>query len=264
MIRLLVVLTLVLAGPAMARDRLVIQSTTSTEASGLYDHLLPLIEAATGVRPQVVAVGTGQALKNAERCDGDLLIVHARAAEEAFVAAGYGLARHDLMQNDFVLVGPADDPAGVARAGDLTGALRAIAAGGHFVSRGDDSGTHMAERRLWGAAGITPGDWLIESGQGMGATLAIAVATGRYTLTDRATWAAFGAKGGHAILFEGAPELANPYGLILVSPDHCPTVNAADAARVADWLLSPEGQAAIAAFRVAGAQVFFPAHPAAE
>lgn len=258
-----------LVPPAAAEDgtAIIVQSTTSTANSGLYDHLLPLIRAATGVEAHVVAVGTGQAIRNAENCDGDVLLVHARAAEEAFVAAGYGLYRSDLMYNDFVIVGPAADPAGIAGMTEAPEALVRIAeAGATFASRGDASGTHRAELALWDAAGIDPGGasgtWYRETGSGMGATINAAIGMGAYTLTDRATWISFGNKQDAAILVEGDAALFNQYGVIPVNPAHCPAARADAAAAFAGWLLSEEGQAAIAAFEVAGQQLFFPNAPA--
>ena len=249
--------------PVSAQDRLLVQSTTSTANSGLYDHLLPLFEAESGIDVQVVAVGTGQAIRNAANCDGDLLLVHARAAEERFVAEGRGLARHDLMYNDFVLVGPASDPAGIAGGRSAGAALRAIAeAGALFASRGDDSGTHKAELALWAASGRDPGSasgrWYRETGSGMGATLNTGIGMGAYVLTDRATWVSFANKQDYAVLVEGDAALFNQYGVVPVSPVACPSVNAEAAHRFAGWLLSGAGQAAIAAFRIDGQPVFFP------
>lgn len=264
MIRVFALLAAFLApSAALAEDAFIlVQSTTSTQNSGLYEAILPQFTEASGIEVRVVAVGTGQALKNAANCDGDVLIVHARAAEEAFVAAGYGLSRHDLMYNDFVLVGPAADPAEIRGAGPFA-ALAAIAASGApFASRGDDSGTHQKEMALWDEASADPrpasGDWYRETGSGMGATLNIAVAMGAYTMTDRATWIAFGNKGDHQILVEGDPALFNQYGVIPVSPDHCPRVRAEQAAVFVDWLLGAPGQAAIARFERDGQQLFFP------
>lgn len=253
------------SGPARAeatRGHITVQSTTSTQNSGLYDHLLPIFEAESGIDVRVVAVGTGQALKNAGNCDGDMLITHARSAEEAFVAQGKGLARHALMYNDFVLVGPAADPAGAAGT-DVAGALSRIAAAQvPFASRADDSGTHKAEMRLWEAAGTDPraesGDWYLETGSGMGATLNLAIARGAYVLSDRATWMTFGNKGDHRILVEGDARLFNQYGLILVSPAACPATRIEEARAFADWLLGPEGQQAIADYAPGGQQLFFP------
>ena len=264
-LRILVLLTLVVLAPlAQASDRfIVVQSTTSTENSGLYGWLLPQFTAESGIEVRVVAVGTGQALRNARNGDGDVLIVHARAAEDAFVADGHGVKRHDLMVNDFVIVGPRADPAGLKESSNVTGALKRIAeTGAIFVSRGDDSGTHKKELALWRAAGLDPtgddGAWYRESGSGMGATLNIAIGMDAHTLTDRATWVSFGNKGHHAILVEGGPALQNPYGVILVNPEVHPGVRAGDGQIFIDWLLSPAGQAAIAAFRVNGQQLFFP------
>lgn len=251
---------------AAAGDFIIVQSTTSTQNSGLYDHLLPQFTAKTGIEVRVVAVGTGQAIKNAQNCDGDVLLVHARPAEEKFVAEGYGVERTDLMYNDFVIVGPADDPAGIAGKKDAAAALAGIAATqAPFASRGDDSGTHKAELALWRAAGIDPaaasGGWYRETGSGMGATLNTAVGMGAYALADRASWAAFGNKADHRVLVEGDPALFNQYGVILVNPGKCPNVKADLGQQFIDWLLSDEGQAAIAAFRVAGEQLFTPNAP---
>jgi tungstate transport system substrate-binding protein len=237
-------------------------STTSTRDSGLFDHLLPRFEARTGVAVRVVAVGTGQALELGRRGDADVLLVHDRASEDAFVAEGFGLARHDVMYNDFLLAGPAADPAAVRGAANAADALAKIAAArAPFASRGDDSGTHKAELRLWQAAGVDPrpasGAWYRETGSGMGATLGVANELGAYVLTDRATWATYGARGRLEALVEGDARLRNPYGVIVVDPKRHPHVKAELAARFADWLRSPEGRGAIESFRVGGAQVFF-------
>ncbi len=250
-----------LAFPAAAADRFIIlQSTTSTQNSGLLDALIPQFRAATGIDVRVVAVGTGQALNNARNGDGDVLLVHARAAEAAFVAAGYGVARHGVMYNDFVIVGPAADPAGIAGGRDAAEALRRIAAArAPFASRGDESGTHRKERALWAAARQAPaGNWYRETGSGMGATLNVAAGMAAYALSDRATWAAFGNKADLRVLVEGDPALFNPYGAILVNPARHPHVKAADGQTFIDWLTGPAGQRAIAAFRVDGRQLFFP------
>jgi tungstate transport system substrate-binding protein len=252
------------AGPAGAAEHaIVLASTTSTENSGLFGHILPEFEAETGIAVRVVAVGTGQALKLARNGDADVLLVHHRPSEEAFVAEGYGVERFDVMYNDFVLVGPRADPAGIAGLESAAGALARIAESeAVFASRGDDSGTHKAERALWAEAGTDPsgasGGWYRELGQGMGATLNAAAAMDAYTLTDRATWLSFANKGNLRILVEGDPALFNQYGVILVNPERYPHVNAADGQAFIDWLLSPAGQGAIAAFRVGGAQLFFP------
>jgi len=242
---------------------IVVQSTTSTQNSGLYDHLLPTFQEASGIQVRVVAVGTGQAIKNASNGDGDVLLVHAEAAEEDFVAAGHGVQRFDLMYNDFVIVGPAHDPAGIAGRQDAAEALEAIAAAGAtFASRGDDSGTHQAERRLWAGTGVdvdaASGRWYRETGSGMGSTLNVAIGSGAYTLTDRATWISFGNRADHRILVQGDDALFNQYGVILVNPARHANVKAEAAQRFIDWLLSPSGQAAIAAFTIEGQQLFFP------
>ena len=257
-------LAALLAGTAAAEERfIIVQSTTSTRNSGLFDVILPKFRARTGIEARVVAVGTGQAIRNAARGDGDVLLVHDTAAEEAFVAQGHGAARHDVMYNDFVIVGPPADPARIAGARDAAAALAAIArARAVFASRGDDSGTHKAELRLWRAAGIDPaahsGAWYRETGSGMGATLNAGVGMGAYVLTDRATWIAFGNKRGHRIAVEGDPRLFNQYGVVAVSGARHPNVKAALARRFVDWILSDEGQAAIASYRVDGKQLFFP------
>ena len=248
---------------APAEDFIIVQSTTSTQNSGLYDHLLPQFREKTGIEVRVVAVGTGQAIKNAQNCDGDVLLVHAKAAEEAFVAEGYGVSRSDVMYNDFVIVGPAADDAAIAGGRDVTGALAKIeAAKAPFASRGDDSGTHKKELALWRAAGIDPldasGTWYRETGSGMGATLNIAVGMGAYAMTDRATWIAFGNKADHKILVEGDERLFNQYGIIQVDPERCANVKAEQGRRFIDWILSDEGQSAIADYRRDGKQLFFP------
>lgn len=260
-------LTLGMSGGAIAQDNaILVQSTTSTANSGLYDHLLPIFRAETGITVNVVAVGTGQAIRNARNCDGDVLLVHAKAAEEAFVADGFGTARTDLMYNDFVLVGPAADPAGVAGMNDVEAALRQIAeAGALFASRGDDSGTHKKEMALWSATGVDPtaasGAWYRETGSGMGATLNAGIGMGAYVMTDRATWISFGNKQDYQIAVEGDADMFNQYGVIPVNPAACPSVQAEAAQTFADWLTAPAGQQAIAAYRVAGQQLFFPNAP---
>lgn len=249
---------------ALAQERFIImQSTTSTQASGLYDHLLPIFKKESGIDVRVVAVGTGQAIKNAQNCDGDVLLVHAKPAEEEFVAQGYGVSRHDLMYNDFIVVGPKADPAGVQgmpKVGDALAAIRKI--GEPFASRGDESGTHKKEMLLWNAADIDPvadsGTWYRETGSGMGATLNAAIGMNAYTLTDRATWIAFKNKADHEILVEGDPTLYNQYGVIAVSPDACKNVRRADAGRFVTWLLSKPGQTAIGSYKLVGKQLFFP------
>ena len=269
--RALALLTALILLPAIAQadgNEIILQSTTSTQNSGLYEHLLPILERDTGLRVKVVAVGTGQALKNARNCDGDVVLVHARDAEEKFVADEYGLRRNDVMYNDFILIGPEDDPAGVREARDISEALRKIAAAkAPFASRGDDSGTHKKELQLWKSAGLDPGaareSWYRETGSGMGATLNIAAGMGAYALTDRATWISFGNREGLAILREGDPALHNQYGVIAVNPAHCPGMNIKGAETFITWLLSEKGQKAIASYRLKGQQLFFPnAHSA--
>lgn len=257
-------LALVILGlPARAADRtILLASTTSTENSGLFAHILPVFEKATGIGVKVVAVGTGQAIEIARRGDVDLLLVHHRPSEEAFVAAGFGVDRREVMENDFVLVGPVADPAG-ARGQDAVAALVKIAASrAPFVSRGDESGTHQLERELWRAAGIDPaaaeGGWYREAGSGMGATLNMAAGMAAYTLADRGTWASFANRRDLAILVEGDPRLANPYAVILVNPARHPHVKAAEARAFLDWLTGPAGQQAIGSFRVGGEQLFRP------
>jgi len=254
---------LLLAGPAAAQDFILVQSTTSTENSGLFDHILPKFSEKTGIAVRVVAVGTGQAIKNAMNCDGDVLLVHSRAREDKFVAEGFAARRHDVMYNDFVVIGPAADPAGAAGMADAAAALGRIAgAEARFVSRGDDSGTHGAELKLWEKAGVdvkaASGGWYRETGSGMGATINAAVGMGAYALSDRATWSAYGAKGDFKVVVEGDPALFNPYGVMLISPEKCPSVKAAQGQAFIDWLTGAEGQAAIAGFRLGGAQQFFP------
>lgn len=257
-------LSLGLAAPALAADEfIVVQSTTSTQNSGLFDHLLPMFQDKTGIEVRVVAVGTGQAIKNAANGDGDVLFVHSRPSEEKFVAEGHGVERFDVMYNDFVIVGPADDPAGVAGSKDVTAALTTIAeAGAPFASRGDDSGTHKAELRLWKAAGIdapaASGSWYRETGSGMGATLNAGTAMGAYIMTDRATWIAFGNKGDYQIAVEGDTRMFNQYGIILVNPAKHPGVKAEAGQTFVDWVVSEDGQAAIAGYKVDGQQLFFP------
>ncbi len=247
---------------ASATDRfIVVQSTTSTQNSGLYGYLLPKFRAKTGIEVRVVAVGTGQAIRNARNGDGDVLLVHAKAAEEEFVADGYGVKRFDLMYNDFVIVGPANDLAGVKGLKDVTKALAAIASKeAPFASRGDDSGTHKKERALWKLTGIDPtkgsGAWYRELGSGMGATLNTGIGMGAYILSDRASWISFGNRRGHRVLVEGDTRLFNQYGVILVNGERHPRVKAALGQLFIDWLLSKEGQAAIAGFKVGGRQLF--------
>ncbi len=257
-----IILGAFLASPLWA-ESIVVQSTTSTKNSGLYDHILPIVEDAIGVEVNVVAVGTGQAIRNAANCDGDVLLVHAKAAEEDFVADGGGVARDDLMYNDFVIVGPESDPAGLNGSTDVTAALIKLSGSeALFASRGDDSGTHKKERALWTAAGIDPtaasGAWYRETGSGMGATLNTGIGMGAYVMTDRATWISFDNKQDYTIHVEGDEALFNQYGVILVNPERCPTVKAEAGQLFIDWILSEAGQTAIAAHKIDGQQLFFP------
>jgi tungstate transport system substrate-binding protein len=252
------------AVPSAAADKsIIVQSTTSTANSGLYDYMLPIFEKNTGIRVHVVAVGTGQAIKNATRGDGDVLFVHARSAEEKFVRDGYGVSRADVMYNDFVIVGPPADPARVAGLKNAREALTRIAkARAKFASRGDNSGTHKKELSLWKAAGVDPskasGSWYRETGSGMGATINTAVGMGAYVMTDRATWISFRNKGDYAILVEGDNALFNQYGIILVNPEKHPRVKAKEGQAFIDWVLSAEGQKTIASYKRNGKQLFFP------
>jgi tungstate transport system substrate-binding protein len=263
-LRSLLVLALGASAASAADEKpfVTLASTTSTRDSGVFDHLLPRFEAKTGIAVRVVAVGTGQALELGRRGDADVLLVHDRATEDAFVAEGFGLPRRDVMYNDFLIAGPAADPAGVRGAARAADALAKVAAArAAFVSRGDDSGTHKAELRLWRAAGVDPkpasGSWYRETGTGMGATLGVASELSAYVLTDRATWASFRSRRELESLVEGDPSLRNPYGVIVVNPARHPHVKAALAGRFADWLTSAEGRAAIESFRIGGKPVFF-------
>jgi len=260
----LVAAMVVLGSGAQAEDEsIIVQSTTSTANSGLYDYLLPLFKEGSGITVNVVAVGTGQAIKNARNCDGDVLLVHAKPAEEKFVADGFGVERFDLMYNDFVIVGPPSDPAGVGGMTEAVPALQKIASSeATFASRGDDSGTHKKEKALWKAAEVDPsgasGTWYRETGSGMGATLNAGVGMGAYVMTDRATWISFKNKGDFEILVEADPILFNQYGVILIDPEKCPSVKVDLGQQFVDWLISEEGQKAIGAYQVEGQQLFFP------
>jgi tungstate transport system substrate-binding protein len=250
-------------GFAAEDDFIIVQSTTSTQNSGLFDHILPKFTEKTGIDVRVVAVGTGQALKNARNGDGDVVLVHSKPDEEKFVAEGWGVKRHDVMYNDFVIVGPASDPAGIAGMKDADQTLAKIAAAeAPFASRGDDSGTHKAEQSLWKKTGVDPthasGDWYLETGSGMGATLNTAVGKHAYTLADRGTWLSFANKDGFEVLVEGDPKLFNQYGVILVNPTKHPRVKAEKGQAFVDWLTSAEGQKAIASYKIDGQQLFFP------
>ena len=252
------------AGPGLSGDRyIILQATTSTQNTGLLDDLAQAFGEETGIELRTVAVGTGQAIRNARNGEADVLLVHDRASEERFVAEGYGVARFDIMYNDFVIVGPISDPAGVAGSRDAVASLRKIAlAETRFASRGDDSGTHKAELRLWREAEIDPteasGSWYLEMGSGMGATLNAGTGLGAYVLTDRGTWIAFGNKHGYDTLVEDDSRLFNQYGVILVNPERHPHVRAADGQAFVDWVRSESGQERIGRFRVNGQQLFFP------
>jgi len=249
--------------PAIAEDRsIVVASTTSTQDSGLFGYLLPIFKAKTDIEVKVIAQGTGQALDTARRGDADVVFVHARAQEEKFLAEGFGVKRFDVMYNDFVLIGPRSDPAGV-KGKDIETALKTIQArSAPFVSRGDRSGTHSAELALWKQAGIdidaAKGRWYREIGQGMGAALNTAAAMNGYVLCDRGTWIFFRNRGGLEITVEGDRRLFNQYGVMLVSPEKYPSVKKEFGQAFVDWLISAEGQTAIAGYKIDGQQLFFP------
>jgi tungstate transport system substrate-binding protein len=257
-------ITLVAAVPALAQDKsIVVASTTSTQDSGLFGHILPLFKAKTGIAVKVVAQGTGQALDTGRRGDADVLFVHAKAQEEKFVADGFGVKRYPVMYNDFVLIGPKSDPAGIKGMADVAEALRAIKSkGAPFISRGDRSGTHIAELDLWKAAGIDigkeKGPWYKEIGQGMGAALNTASAANAYVLADRGTWLSFKNRGDLDILVAGDKRLFNQYGVMLVNPEKHAHVKKALGQAFIDWLVSPEGQKAIADYKINGQELFFP------
>lgn len=249
---------------AHAEDRFItVASTTSTQDSGLFDVLLPAFTVKTGVTVKVLAQGTGQALDTARRGDADVVFVHAKAQELKFLADGFGVKRYPVMYNDFVVVGPRSDPAGIGSSKDVAAAFKTIAdKKAPFVSRGDKSGTNTAELNLWKAAGVdlqaVRGEWYREIGQGMGATLNTANAMAAYTLSDRGTWIAFANKGDLEIVVEGDKKLFNQYGVMLVNPQKVPTVKVDDGQAFIDWLVSPEGQAVIASYRIGDKQLFFP------
>jgi tungstate transport system substrate-binding protein len=256
--------SLLLVGGALAQDRsITVASTTSTEQSGLFGYLLPRFSASSGIGVKVVAVGTGQALDIGRRGDADVVFVHDRPAEEKFLAEGFGVRRYDVMYNDFVVIGPKSDPAHITGFKDVAEAFRKIAAAkAAFISRGDRSGTHEAELRLWKEAGVdlasVKGAWYREIGQGMGAALNMASSTNAYLLADRGTWLSFKNRGELAILTEGDRRLFNQYGVMLVNPAKHPTVKAEDGQAFIDWLVSPDGQKTIAEYKVGGEQLFFP------
>ena len=249
---------------ATASERfIVVASTTSTENSGLYSFVLPRFSEQTGIEVRVVAVGTGQALHIAQNGDADVLLVHHRPSEDQFISQGYGVTRYDLMYNDYILVGPRDDPASVLSAANVIGAVQRIATNKSlFISRGDDSGTHKKELELWNQSGIDTtkvgNGWYQETGRGMGGTLNMASALDAYTLSDRATWLKFGNKGRLDILFQSDPPLFNPYGIILVNPEKHPHIKTRDGQTFIEWMLSEAGQTLIADYRILGQQAFFP------
>lgn len=252
------------ATPASAQDKsIVVASTTSTQDSGLFGYILPLFKAKTGIEVKVIAQGTGQALDTARRGDADVVFVHAKSQEEKFVAEGQGVKRFDVMYNDFVLIGPKSDPAGVSGSKDIVAALKTIQEKAlPFVSRGDKSGTHSAELALWKQTGVdleaAKGPWYREIGQGMGAALNTAGAMNAYVISDRGTWLSFKNPGDLVIAVEGDRRLFNQYGVILVNPEKHPAVKKDLGQTFIDWLLSSEGQGAIAAYQVNGKQLFFP------
>jgi tungstate transport system substrate-binding protein len=262
------IVLLALASPVSAQRFITVASTTSTEQSGLFKHILPVFEKKTGIQVRVVALGTGQALDLARRGDADVVFVHAKSAEEKFIAEGHGVKRLPVMYNDFVLIGPKSDPARVAGGKDIIDALKKIRnAGAPFVSRGDRSGTHIAEIALWKMAGIDiakeKGPWYRETGQGMGPALNTSSSMGAYLLADRGTWLAFKNRGDLAIAVEGDKRLFNQYGVILVNPDKHSNVKRADGQAFVDWVVSPEGQKAIAGYKIGSEQLFYPnAHEA--
>ncbi len=250
--------------PSAAQERsIVVASTTSTEQSGLFGYILPRFTAKTGIRVNVVAVGTGQALDIGRRGDADVVFVHDKSAEEKFMGEGFGVKRFDVMYNDFVVIGPKNDPAHVANEKNVLAAFRKIAAAkAKFISRGDRSGTNAAELRYWTDAGINPvaeaGGWYREIGQGMGAALNMASTENAYVLSDRGTWLSFKNRGGLAILVEGDKRLFNQYGVMLVNPAKHPHVKTTEGQAFIDWLISVDGQKTIADYKIGGEQLFFP------
>ena len=249
--------------PALAEDKfIVVSSTTSTEQSGLFGHLLPSFEKKTGIKVRVVALGTGQALDMARRGDADVVFVHDKPAEEKFIAEGFGVKRQEVMYNDFIVVGPKTDPAKATGKDILEGLRRIEAAKAPFVSRGDKSGTHAAELRYWKAAGVdldkAKGPWYRDTGSGMGPALNTAASMNAYILADRGTWLSFKNRGDLGIIVEGDTKLFNQYGVILVNPAKHPHIKQADGQKFIDWLVSSEGQKAIAEYKIGGEQLFFP------
>jgi len=262
--RLLLSVALLAALPALAQEKfIVVASTTSTEQSGLFGYLLPIFQKKTGIQVRVVALGTGQALDLGRRGDADVIFVHARSAEEKFLAEGHGVRRFDVMYNDFVLIGPRADPAKISGGRDILDALKKIkAASAPFVSRGDRSGTHIAELDLWKLAGIDiateKGPWYRDTGQGMGPALNTAAAMNAYILADRGTWISFKNRGELAIAVEGDKRLFNQYGVMLVNPAKHPNVKNDLGQAFVAWVISPEGQKTIAEYKIGGKQLFFP------
>ena len=255
----LAAIVLIASGVAHAQS-IVMSSTTSTEQSGLFGHLMPEFKKASGIDVKVVALGTGQALDMARRGDADVVFVHDQAAEEKFVADGFGLKRYPVMYNDFVLIGPKGDPV-ATKGSDIVAALKKISAGNAaFISRGDKSGTHAAELRFWEQAGLVnaKGSGYKECGCGMGPALNMAAATGAYVLADRGTWLNFKNRADLAILVEGDKRLFNQYGVMVVNPERHPHVKQAEARKFVEWVVSPAGQEAIAAYKIEGEQLFFP------
>ncbi len=253
---------LLIACGAVSAQSITMASTTSTEQSGLFAHLLPAFKKASGLDVKVVALGTGQALDTARRGDADVLFVHDQVAEEKFVADGWGIKRYPVMYNDFILVGPKADPAG-AKGKDIVDALKKLAASqSDFISRGDKSGTHAAELRYWKLAGLdTKGSGYKECGCGMGPALNIAASSGAYVLADRGTWLNFRNRASLAVLVEGDTRLFNQYGVMAVNPAKHPHVKAQDAQKFVAWIVSPAGQDVIAAYKIGGEPLFFPNAP---
>ena len=256
--------SVVIGVSALAQDKsIIVASTTSTQDSGLFDHILPLFKAKTGIDVSVIAQGTGEALDTGRRGDADVVFVHAKSEEEKFLAAGFGVKRYPVMYNDFVLIGPNSDPAGVRGTKDVVAAFKSLKQKGlMFISRGDRSGTHEAELKLWRVAGIgifrDKELWYNQTGQGMGATLNMASATNAYVLSDRGTWLSFKNKGDLVIVVEGDTRLFNQYGVMLVSPQKHPNVKRELGQQFIDWLVSAEGQEAIADYKINGEQLFYP------
>jgi tungstate transport system substrate-binding protein len=257
------IIALSLPAQVLARDKsIVVASTTSTQDSGLFGYLLPIVKQRIGIWVKVLAQGTGQALDTARRCDADVVFVHAKSAEEKFLGEGFGVRRYPVMYNDFILIGPKDDPAGIKGRDILNALLTIKAKAASFISRGDRSGTNIAELNLWKEAGVDiandKGHWYKAIGQGMGAALNMASASNAYVLSDRGTWLAFKNRGDLAILVEGDKRLFNQYGVMLVNPAKCPNVNQELGQQFINWLVSPEGQKVIAGYKTNGQQLFYP------